>query len=255
MNKIFDERLEKIEYKLKTLKSLIDKDIEYLDYMIKQLDKSMYDTADVVALIGKKLEDIYQQAQSERGAVADILGLHGLDTSTINAFLNGEVNIADIIEQIGDLTEDEVERLMEHQSALLKYNETLIELREEAYAKLGEAIDEFNDKIERQKDIVNDLDGVMRHYRNIIDIVGKDTLGISDEMLRQMSALSVTSAKAALQISRDELSKNQAILEEMYKRREELLAAGREADAALMDAEIEAQEDRVRQLTEAWASA
>ena len=58
MNKIFDERLEKIEYKLKTLKSLIDKDIEYLDYMIKQLDKSMYDTADVVALIGKKLEDI-----------------------------------------------------------------------------------------------------------------------------------------------------------------------------------------------------
>lgn len=257
-NKAFDKGLEAIEYRLKTVNDLIQKDIDYLDYMIKQLDKSMYDTADVVALLGKKMEDIYQQAQNERTSIADILGQHLGDNFTqadLDAFMNGEANIEELITKIGDLTDKEIQELLKHQSELLKYNETLIELREQAYEKLGESIDEFNDKIERQKDIVSDLDGVMNHYRNIIDIVGKDTLGISDEMLRQMSELSVTAAKAALDISRDELTKNQAMLEALYKRREELLAAGREADARLLDKEIEAQEDRVRQLTEAWASA
>ena len=224
--------------------------------MIKQLDKSMYDTADVIALIGKKTEDVYQKTLNEQKAIEDILKHHGgLSDEDIAKFMSGQEDISDIIAKVKDLTETEVKNLIEHQSALIKYNETLIELREEAYEKLGESIDEFNDKIERQKDIISDLDGVMNHYRNIIDIVGKDTLGISDEMLRQMSELSVTAAKGALEISRDELTKNQTMLEALYKRREELLAAGREADARLLDKEIEAQEDRVRQLSEAWASA
>jgi hypothetical protein len=254
LNKIYDQKLEKIEYKLKTLNKLIDQANNYLDYMIKQLDKSMYDTADVVALLGEKMSNVLQQAANEQDAIAGILSNHGLSNDEIQKFINGQADIGEILEKIGTLTQEEVNNLQEHQSALLKYNETLIQLREDAYAKLGESIEEFNEKIERQIDLIRDLDGVMNHYKNIIDIIGKDTLGISDEMLKQLDELSITAAKSALEISTNQLEQNKARLEEMYAEERRLREQGLDEDADLMRKEIEAQEDRVRQLTEAWAS-
>ena len=254
LNQIYDIKLEEVEYKLKTLNKLLDQSNKYLDYMIEQLDKSMYDTAEVVALLGQKVENVLQQAANEEDAIAGILRNHGLSDEEIQAFISGQADISQILEKVGTLTEEEVTNLQQHQDALLQYNETLIKLREESYAKISESIEEFNQKIERQISIIKDLDGVMGHYKNIIDIVGKDTLGISDEMLKQMDELSVTAAKSSLEISTDELNKNKAMLEEMYAREKELREKGLDADADLMQKEIEAQEDRVRELTESWAS-
>lgn len=255
LNKIYDEKLEKIEYRVKTLNKLLDQSIDYLDYLIKQLDKDMYDTAEVVALLGEKTGDILAQIANYQEGIEDILANHGLESDLIQQFLQGNLSVGEVLEKLGDLTEEEVSTLQDYTSQLLKLNETMIELREEAYEKIGESIDEFNEKIELQIDVVNDLEGVMKHYQNIIDIVGKDTLGISDEMLRQLNNLSITSAEAALRISTNELERNRQILEDLYAEYQRLVEAGLDEDAALLKQQIEAQEDRVRQLSESWASA
>lgn len=222
--------------------------------MIDQLDKNIYDTAEAIALMGQKAGNVLQQVENEQAAIAEILGNHGLSPDQIDAFLKGQSNIADVLEQIGQLTEQEVEALQDHQSALLKYSETLIKIREESYEKIGESIDEFNEKIERQIDIIKDVDGVMGHYKNIIDIVGKDVLGISDAMLKELDQLAVTAAASSLEISTIELDKNKAALEDLYARRKDLVDKGLEEDARLLDKEIEQQEDRVRELAESWSS-
>jgi len=222
--------------------------------MIDQLDKNIYDTAEAIALMGEKAGNVLQQVENEQAAIAKILGNHGLSPDQIDAFLKGQSNIADVLEQIGQLTEQEVEALQDHQSALLKYSETLIKIREESYEKIGESIDEFNEKIERQIDIIKDVDGVMDHYKNIIDIVGKDVLGISDAMLKELDQLAVTAAASSLEISTIELDKNRAALEDLYARRKDLIDKGLEEDARLLDKEIEQQEDRVRELAESWSS-
>lgn len=252
---IFNQKLEKIEYKLKYLNTLIDKDIDYLDFMIEQLDKNMYSTADVLALIGDRMGKVLEKAENERTAIAGILGEHKeLSPEEIQQFLNGQLGIEDIIGRIGQLTDEEIEDLQNHQTALLNYSKELIRMREESYAKISESIGEFNDQIERQIDIVNDAAKVMKHWQNIVDIVGKDTLGVSDEMLADMDRVSVLGAKSSLEISTDQLEKNKQMLEDLYKQRAEMAETASEEDKRLMDEEIKKQEDEVRRLTESWAS-
>ena len=251
---IFNAKLEKIEYKLKYLNKLIDQDLEYLDYMIDQLDKDMYKTADVLDLMGQKMGDVLEQANNEREAIASILEGHGLDEDQVQAFLDGQLDVATVLEQVGQLTEEEINDLQQHQSKLLDYNKTLIQIREESYEKIAESISEFNDQIERQIDIIKDLDGVMNHYKNIVDIVGKDVLGVTDDMLAEMDQLSVLAAQSALEISTDQMNKNKEILEDLYQQRRDMAETASEEDLRLMDEQIQEQEDIVRGLTESWAS-
>lgn len=222
--------------------------------MIEQLDKDMYDTADVLALLGDKMGKIYEEAGHEREAIEDIFKLHGLGSEDVQAFLNGQIEIADVLAQVGELTQKEIDDLQSHQSALLDYNKTLIQIREESYEKISESISEFNDQIERQIDIIDDLDGLMNHYKNIIDIVGKDVLGVSDEMLKNMDKLAITAAQSSLEISTNQLEHNREILEDLYRQRNEMAETASDEDKRLMDKEIQKQEDEVRRLTESWAT-
>ena len=138
---------------------------------------------------------------------------------------------------------------------LIDYNKELRKTQKEAYDKIIESIEEFNDKIERQQDIVNDTAGVMEHYANVIDIIGKDTLGISDAMMNALNDLQVTGARANLTIATNQLNQNKAILAEIQKNLEEARERGTEADIKYFEEALEQQEDIVRDLAEEWASA
>ena len=254
--KIYDNNLEKVTYKVKTLNKILDQSVEYLKFLIKETDKSILDTADVVMLFGKEASDIMSKITNVRNGIAKMLSNenHAVSEEEIRKFLDTGEGLEELLEKVGKMTEKEISQLQSYQSELLQLTETLIELREEAYSKIGEAVDEFNEKIERQIDIVESLDKVMSHYKNVIDIAGKDALGISNELLKQMSDMSVTAAKSVLAITKNELDENNKILEDLYVRRKELQEKGLEEDIKLLDKEIEAQEDRVRELMESWAN-
>lgn len=149
---------------------------------------------------------------------------------------------------------------------LIDYNKELRKTQKEAYDKIIESIEEFNDKMERQQDIVNDTAGVMEHYANIIDIIGKDTLGISDAMMNALNDLQVTAAQSNLTIAltalnenRDALAKIQKDLAEARKQQaetdDELRKRALENDIKYLEEAMEQQEDIVRDLAEEWASA
>ena len=142
--------------------------------------------------------------------------------------------------------------MRKYRSELIKLAETLDDLRKEAYEKLSDAIEEFNDKIERQKDIIKDLESTMKHYRNIIDIVGKDVLGISDELLKQMNRVSVEAAEKDLRISKAYLDSINADLAAARAELERLYAEGYLEDAKLMEKEIEEIEDMQREAQEKY---
>lgn len=261
MNQIYDEHLEKVVYRVEYLNELIELSTDYLDYLIEKLDEDMYDTAETVAKMGEKASNILEQVNNIQQGIFDALtdkNNHpklNAHQEIISEYLKGERDLQDVLNNIGQLTDKEQEQLREWMGQLIDYNKELRKTQKEAYDKIIESIEEFNDKIERQQDIVNDTAGVMEHYANVIDIIGKDTLGISDAMMNALNDLQVTGAQANLTIATNQLNQNKAILAEIQKNLEEARERGTEADIKYFEEALEQQEDIVRDLAEEWASA
>ena len=272
MNQIYDEHLEKVVYRVEYLNELIELSTDYLDYLIEKLDEDMYDTAETVAKMGEKASNILEQVNNIQQGIFDALtdkNNHpklNAHQEIISEYLKGERDLQDVLNNIGQLTDKEQEQLREWMGKLIDYNKELRKTQKEAYDKIIESIEEFNDKIERQQDIVNDTAGVMEHYANIIDIIGKDTLGISDAMMNALNDLQVTAAQSNLTIAltalnenRDALAKIQKDLAEARKQQaetdDELRKRALENDIKYLEEAMEQQEDIVRDLAEEWASA
>ena len=68
-----------------------------------------------------------------------------------------------------------------------------------------ESLEELSEEFDEQSDVVDHLSGVLDHYRNIVDIVGQEALGISDDMMKMFSDVAVDSAIDNLAISVDKL--------------------------------------------------
>ena len=259
MNKIYDEHLEKVVYRVKYLNELIKLSTDYLDYLIEKLDEDMYDTAEVVADLGKKASGILEQIGNIQQGIIDALTDDNnhpkMTKELIEGYLAGEKDLEEVLKNISQLTDKEQEQLRDWMQQLLDYNKELRKTQKEAYDKIIESVEEFNDKIKRQGDIVKDVSGIMQHYANVIDIIGKDTLGISDAMMNALSDLQVTGAQANLTIATNQLNENKRILAEIQKNLEEARARGTEADIKYFEEALEQQEDIVRGLAEEWASA
>jgi hypothetical protein len=56
----------------------------------------------------------------------------------------------------------------------------------------------WHDEIERNGKVFSHATNMVQKYKNIIDIVGKDKLGVSDELLQEMEQLSVDAAQGAM---------------------------------------------------------
>lgn len=272
INKKYDEHLEKVVYRVQYLNELIELSTDYLDYLIDKLDEDMYDTAETVAKMGEKASKILEQISNVQDGIFDALtdkNNHpklNEHKEIIEEYLKGTRDLQDVLNNIGQLTDKEQEQLRKWMEQLIDYNKELRKTQKEAYDKIIESIEEFNDKMERQQDIVNDTAGVMEHYANIIDIIGKDTLGISDAMMNALNDLQVTAAQSNLTIAltalnenRDALAKIQKDLAEARKQQaetdDELRKRALENDIKYLEEAMEQQEDIVRDLAEEWASA
>ena len=59
-----------------------------------------------------------------------------------------------------------------------------MQLRQVAIEKVTNAFDSWNEKFTSQIEILDHYTSVMESFANIVDIVGKKTLGITDEMMK-----------------------------------------------------------------------
>jgi hypothetical protein len=85
-------------------------------------------------------------------------------------------------------------------------------IRKETEDQFPEALAEWNEKLSDNADIIDHYGSVLEGYRNIIDIVGKDTLGISDEIMDTLNRTRVSNANDQLKASKEILEANKSTL-------------------------------------------
>ena len=193
-NKLYDFQLEKIKIKLELDLSLVEDQLEWLEYQLENIEDAAYDAAEAFALLSQKATEIQNKTNTTQSALAEFLTQRGItDINDESQWENAK------------LTEAEIEWLREQKTELLNTNKELRELKQEAIDQAISAYDEWNAKIDENIDKFDHYSSIVESFKNIIDIVGKDTFGIADEALSALTQVEVDNATNKLAAAKEKL--------------------------------------------------
>lgn len=193
-NQLYDLQMEKIDYVLQIKLDVSEEQLSYLDYLLDKLDDEAFDVAESMVILGQKAEQSSQKIESYKTALKDVLFVYGLAEESFE-----DANFAELLKNVS-FQEQDIERIREYRDALLEENKTLDELRKTVQDKVIPAFDKLTEKMDTQIEKIEHLQSITASYKNIIDIVGKDYLGISDaftaSLLQSQIDMAVNNLKA-----------------------------------------------------------
>jgi predicted AAA+ superfamily ATPase len=110
------------------------------------------------------------------------------------------------VEKYRDLfTESDVETLREYAEALMATSEELQEIRKQVAEEVINNFDAWAEKVDKATEAFERLNNVLDHYKNIIGLIGKASLGISNDMIKDLNNTAVKNSINQLAASREYL--------------------------------------------------
>ena len=209
-NAIADMRLEKIEIAIEFELKIEDDTLVFLEYQLGKLDDDIDDVAKSLALLGEQTEAYLNKSETYTKGIRDILTEVGASEEQIAAFMAGDSSALDGLQ----FTEAQMDLLLEYRDGLLETNEALLEMRNTVFEKVTEAFEKMNEELDKSAEKFDFFNSILSSYKDIIDIVGKDTLGIADEMMESLGKASVNNATNSVAAARAILEANERALAE-----------------------------------------
>lgn len=256
INEIYDLQLQEISYSVEIDIDVSDYGLEILDYMLKRVEDDAWKAVEAIATLGEQTAEWAKQNETYSKGIRDILmertkGIYDsngnklqdaqLTEADVNAFLNGEDKALEKVKTL-NLTDEEVQTLKEYMSNLLKINSTLTELRENVFATVLESFQSFAEELDDTIDKMKALNEMTNTYRNIIDIVGKKNLGISNGLYASLGQANVEQQMDQVASSRYKAESMRANLDAAKAKLAEYESAGMTTEAELMRKNIKEME-------------
>ena len=237
-NQLFDNKLEDINYSVDLDIELAEDKLALLEYQIERLGDSLTDTATKFEKFIEKSNINAGKMETYQRGIEDLLGASGLSLEDIQG-AQSEEELTSILDN-ANLTQDQIDKLKEYSSELLNLNSEMLEMRDTIQDDLVNAFQKMNEEAQKGVDKIDDLSSMIQEYRDIIDLVGKDNLGISTDLLNKMNQASLDNSRNALKSTKEILDMNK---ESLKKAEEELKIAranANEEDIKFWEETIEA---------------
>lgn len=204
LNEAYDTQLKNINDTLKEQNDLIQDNLDLLEYMLNRLNDDGSDAADTIAILNNELTQMSQKAEHYEQAITDLLKNAGASAKDITGFLNGTISIDTLANKL-NLTPEAIANLREYAKSLLEINEEMYEMREKAIDQLSKALDKFAEEADKAARKVDFYANNLNHLKNVIDVIGKDALGITNEILEGLADAAYQTALREIDIARTTL--------------------------------------------------
>jgi len=122
----------------------------------------------------------------------------------INKFMNGTLTEKEM-NKLSDMTEDEWNQVLEMRDNLLDVNQSIMETFQEVADAIGNAFSGYVEDMDRGIGRIDKAKEAVQSYKNIIDIVGQDFLGISNDLMRELDQDTVNIANQKVEATRAKL--------------------------------------------------
>lgn len=257
-NELYDQRFEKTQYIMEIKIEVNDKKLEYLEYLLDKVDDSAHDAAEAIKLLG----DTAQNALDERKI--NLQGLNDMFNNGNHKNLEGKGDLAKKM-AAGDkktiallskenFSDDEMKQIQDVMSNLLDINKKLREARRQVFEKMDDAFEDGVDKMDRLIDKQKHIQTMTESYGNIVDIVGKKSLGITSQMMKTYNANKVKQATDLLAESKTKMDSIQQQLDAAQAARDKAMKAGHKEDVKMWDESIKNMEDELQNAQEDFMS-
>lgn len=223
LDALYEKNLEKIEYKVQIKIDIANDDKAYLDFLMQKIEDDAFAAAEAIGYLGEEASLTLDKIKANEEGIADVE----------RALAAGEIT-----------PEQAVEKMREYRDELVDLNADLLEIRQTVQDKLTEAFEGWNEEIERGITKLEHYGSVLENYKNIIDIVGKDMLGISDEIMSNLSKAQIANANNIIRATKAQLDANNLTLEKMRQARTEAEARKDEESIKEWDEQIKVAEEK-----------
>lgn len=220
INEAADWALERIEYSVEIKVHFNDRDIKHFNFLLEKLDDPLQDAAEAIALIGKTAASNLGNIDAYIGGIEEILGQSFSDSQS-KAFQNLLANMPSVedlpsalSEILGDaeFTDDQVTALEKYVDSLYDTSGALDDFYTQVMEQVNGAFDDMNEKSEKAISRTEQLGATLQTYQNIIDLVGKKALGVTNEQIRALGRAQIAQAKATLETKQGQLEMNRTAL-------------------------------------------
>lgn len=182
-NQLDDLELEKITYEIEYKIEIDDSQLEYLEFLLNRVNDEAFEAANAIGYLGDQTELTFNKLNTLLSGIDEIMAREGVSEADYTKFMQGDDSV---LENYAGITENEREQIKQWRSEMISLNEELFDIQETVQGKVLETFQAWTDEIETQIELFDKYTSTLEHYRNIIDIVGKDTLGISNKTLNEL---------------------------------------------------------------------
>lgn len=238
INQKIDIGLEQVQYSVEVKLDIPDDKIKFLEYRLERIDDDAFKSIEAITLLTKKADEVYKKIQINKEALNDVLKL-SLSVGEITQLLAGDTSVL----AGKSFTKDQINAIKEYRDNLLDLNSELDDVRENIEDKVMEAFDAWKEKVDAGISSIEHYGNILGSFRNIIDIVGKDTLGISNTFMNNLAQGTVDNAI-------NKLEGTKKAYETIVKAREEASSKLAEAEARKDDASAKMWKDTLDQINE-----
>lgn len=249
LRQILDKQLEGIQYKVDVKIALNDRELALLEHQLNRLDDAAYDTAAALANIGEQFAVTEEKIKTNTQGIIDTLNtIPGITQDQIDRYMAGDSSaIAGL-----HIEQGQIEMLEQYSDALLELSDSLKQLHDDALQKVTEAFDAWGEKIEDHVAKFEHLNNVLNNYEEIIGILGRSNLGISNEFMRAMRNQEITNLQGILNTR---TQAKDALAAQLADARAKAAAAATEAEREDWEEIAKDIENRLKEATESWQQA
>ena len=208
-NQMFDLLLEKIQYEVEVKVNVNDRELRMLEYQLEQLNDPLYDAAENITKLGESIDLNLKNSDEYVKGIKKILG-ETIPENDLNQILNGNF---DLLANYS-LSDSQISAVEEYIDALYDTNGNLDTLYESVGERVNGAFEELNKQMGENVSTLSHLGGILNNFRNIVDLVGKDVLGLSNESMTALSEAMTNNAINTVEANKKILDTNKQALEE-----------------------------------------
>lgn len=232
----YDKEFEMLQYTIEFKIEADDSILSYLDYMknkIENFNDGVHDAVEMLATLNDEASTLMNKSSIYNRAIDDTLSHYlsnkGMEESDIQAlidrFKSNNMSESDM-SMLEDMTEAEYQYLLELRDNLLEINNSLIENMSavvetirNSFSKIAEDLDKATRPIERAA-------SALENYEAIIDIIGRDALGVTNAIATELDNAAITVAHSATIAAKAKVDTLQNERDEVQRLYDEAMAQG-----------------------------
>lgn len=243
INQRIDAQLEKVQYKVEVKLDVSKDEVAVLEYQLGRIDDDAFKSIEAIDLLFDKSVQLKKQIEINKQGLNDALAL-SLSAAEISEVMAGNMSVL----EGKNLTDNQIQAIKDYRDNLLSLNEELDDIRENIEDKVLDAFDAWNEKLTAGIDIIDSYSSVLEHFKNIVDIVGQDTLGLNETFMKNLSQTTVDNSINKVKAAKAAMESTMAAQEKAQKSLDEARARGDEKSQKMW-------EDTLKQIDEDARSA